>query len=329
MSQAAKDREKRRQLYAIAIVAIIALLGINVWLMMSNKGKTEVIEQQEVQLDKADELRQQLEEEYQEAMAQLEAKATENDDLREVVDQQKSQLTALKKKIERNIARGVNTTSLLKEAQAQIQVLVTQKDGYIVAIDSLVNVNADLVDYIEVVKTEKVNLEETIVQKDEVITQVETAKKEVEEEKEKLATKVARGGVLAVREINVEPFRFKKNGNVAPVRRAKNVEKFNICFDVIKNELTEPGRNKFLVRIINPIGETIAVEARGSGTFSNQDDGGTSMRFTTSKSIEYGNDEPNICIEWIQEEKLANKGDYTFEVYNRGYLAGKKVLTMK
>ncbi|MGB0982754.1 MAG: hypothetical protein ACPG19_01870, partial [Saprospiraceae bacterium] len=322
-------KERRRQIYAIAIVAIIALLGINVWLMMSNKSKADVIVQQEKQLDLADSLRSQLDEEYQLAMQQLDAKAAENGQLQEIVDEQKEQLRAMKKKIERNISKGATTTSMLKEAQSQIQTLVTQKETYIAKIEELTAEKADLTEYTEVLKTEKSNLEVTILEKEDEIAEVVTQKAKVEEEKENLSKKVSRGGVLSVRNMNVQALKIRRSGKEKETSRAKYVEKFNICFDVIKNELTEAGRNKFLLRIINPVGETIAVEQRGSGTFSNQEESGTSTRFTKTATFDYNNEAPNICIDWIQEEKLANKGEYTFEIYNRGYLAGSKVIKLK
>jgi hypothetical protein len=329
MSQSNKDKERRRQIYAIAIVAIIALLGINVWLMMSNKSKADVIVHQEKQLDLADSLRSELDEQYQLAMQQLDAKAAENGEMQEIVDEQKEQLKAMKKKIERNIANGAKTTSMLKEAQAQIQTMVIQKETYLTKIEQLTTEKADLTEYTEVLKTEKSNLEVAILEKEDEIEEVVTEKAKVEEEKAKLSEKVSRGGVLSVRSLDVKALKIRNSGKEKETSRARYVEKFSVCFDVIKNELTEAGRNKFLLRIINPIGETIAVEQRGSSTFSNQDEGGTQTRFTKSTTFDYSNDAPNICIDWIQEEKLANKGEYTFEIYNRGYLAGKTVLKLK
>lgn len=329
MSQSAKDKEKRRQLWAVAIVVIIALLGVNIWLLMSNRSKSEVIVQQEEQLDLADSLRQQLEEEYDLAMQELEAKAQENEQLREIVEQQKEKLRAMKSQIARNIKRGENTTSLLKEAKAQIAVLVEQKNSYLGTIDSLQRVNADLAQYTEVLKTEKTNLEQVVTQKDEQITEVVKEKQKVEEEKADLAQKVARGSVLMVRNMSVRPMKLRRSGKEVETNRARRVEQFEVCFDVIQNELTQPGRNKFLLRIITPLGETIAIEQKGSGTFSNQEEGGSQMRFTTSTTFEYSNDAPKLCIDWLQDTQLNSGGEYTFEVYNRGYLAGKEVVVLK
>jgi peptidoglycan hydrolase CwlO-like protein len=329
MSQAAKDRERRRQLYAIAIVAIIALLGINIYLLMGNKSKEQVIVQQEKQLDKADELRKKLNEEYQAALADLDAKAQENEELREIVAQQKEKLKQMYKKIDRNISRGVKNESLLKQAQAQIASLKVKGEDYVATIDSLTAKNVDLQKYSQVLEEEKDELSEVIVAKEEAIALKEEEVKQVEEEKSQLKTKVARGAVLSVRNIEIVPLKIRRNGKEKKTGYARRVEKFNVCFDVIKNELTEAGRNKFHLRILTPTGETIAVEQRGSGTTINQDNDGTEMRYTTVKSFEYDNGEPNLCMDWIQEEKLGNKGEYIFEIYNKGYLAGKKTVKLK
>lgn len=336
MSQAVKDKERRKQMNAIAIVAIIALLGINIYMFMSSRSKDQTIVQQAAEIDKADELNKTLEAEYQAAMQELDAKQAENEEMAEIIAQQKENLAAMKKKIERNISKGVTTESSLKEALSQIGQLKEQKIVYLQQIDDLKAENANLTEATVMLKAEKESLVETIQVKEKVIStvesekaKVESAKAKVEEENKDLSNKVARAGVLNVRNMDVKPMRLRNSGKEKDTDYAKRVEQFVVCFDVIQNDLTEPGRNKFLLRIIDPLGTTIAVESKGSGTFSSQSDAGTQMRFTTSKSFEYNNDAPNVCIDWLQEQKLTNKGDYTFEIYNKGYLAGKKVVTLK
>ena len=335
MSQAAKDREKRKQLYAIAIVAIIALLGINIYLFMGNQSKDNVIVQQQEEINKADSLNRELEADYQAAMQELEAKAVENEEMREIIDQQKQNLTAMRNKIKRNIDRGVKSEAALQEANDQIASLITQKDTYLDQIEELQSDNADLTMAKQQLESEKVSLVETIKVKEEAITdvenqkaQVESQKAKIEAQKKELEDQVNRGAVLNIHNIKVAAVRFRNNGNEKAVTKAKQVEKFNICFDVHKNELTKPGVNKFYLRIIEPLGTTIFIERSGSGQFVNKDNGGDA-RYTVSQSFNYKNDAPNICIPWIQEDELANGGEYTFELYNRGYLAGKTTMTLK
>ncbi len=335
MSQAAKDREKRKQLYAIAIVAIIALLGINIYLFMGSQSKSKVIVQQQVEINKADSLNRELESDYQAAMQELEAKAVENEEMREIIDQQKQNLTAMRNKIKRNIDRGVKSDSALKEANGQIASLISQKNTYLEQIEDLQADNADLTLAKQQLETEKITLVETIKVKEETITdvenqkaQVESQKAKIEAQKKKLEDKVNRGGVLNVHNIKVKAVKFRSSGSEKVVNKAKQVEKFNVCFDVHQNELTKGGANKFHLRIIEPLGTTIAVESSGSGTFINKSDGGNA-RYTISQSFNYENDAPNICIDWIQNNKLSSGGEFTFELYNRGYLAGTTKLMLK
>lgn len=328
MSQAAKDREKRKQLYAIAIVAIIALLGINIYLFMSSQNKSKVIVQQQEEINKADSLNRELEADYQAAMQELEAKAVENEEMREIIEQQKQNLTAMKNKIKRNIDRGVKSEAALKEANDQIAMLISKKDTYLEQIEALQADNADLTMAKQQLESEKVTLVETIKVKEETISDVETQKAKVEDKNKELEGKVDRGGVLTVHNIKAKALRFRRNGNEKEVTRAKDVEKFNICFDVHQNELTKAGTNKFLLRIIEPTGTTIAVESSGSGEFVNKSDGGNA-RYTIAHSFDYDNGSPNICMDWIQNNKLTSGGDYIFELYNRGYLAGKTKITLK
>jgi hypothetical protein len=335
MSQAERDQEKRRQLYAIAIVAIIALLGINIYLFMSGRSKDEVIVQQQEEINKADSLNKELEADYQAAMQELEAKAVENEEMREVIEQQKQNLTAMRDKIKGNIDKGVKSESALKEAKQQIALLTSQKVTYLQQIEQLQADNADLSAAKIQLESEKVSLVETIKVKDETIAGVESAKAKVETDKAKveeqnkeLENKVDRGGVLTVHNIKAQALRFRNSGAEKEVSRAKQVEKFKVCFDVHQNDLTKPGANKFHLRIIDPIGQTISVESSGSGTFVNKTSGGDA-KFTVSKSFDYKNDSPNICMEWIQNNVLNSGGEYTFELYNRGYLSGTTKIELK
>ena len=328
MSQAAKDREKRKQLYAIAIVAIIALLGINIYLFMGSQNKSKVIVKQQEEINKADSLNRELEADYQAAMQELEAKAVENEEMREIIDQQKQNLTAMRNKIKRNIDRGVKSEAALKEANDQIALLITQKDTYLEQIENLQSDNADLTMAKQQLEDEKVTLVETIKVKEETITDVETQKAAVEEQKKKLEDKVDRGGALTVHNIKAKAIRFRRNGNEKEVTKAKDVEKFNICFDVHQNELTKAGANKFHLKVIDPLGTTIFVESSGSGEFIDKSNNNAS-RYTVAHSFNYDNGTPNICMDWIQENKLTSGGEFIFELYNRGYLAGKTKVNLK
>lgn len=325
----AKEKEKRRQLLAISIVVIIALLGINAYLLSVKSSQGDVIEKQEMQLGMADSLQIELNREYNAALEELELKKGENEELNNIIEDQKAELKKLKMKIERSIKNGNSTKASLEDARRQIQQLIAQRDRYVSEVDSLVGRTRALETEKEALTQEKTTLQSEIAKEKEISATIESEKQRVEAEKEQLSKKVNRGAVLNVREMAVQSLIVKKNGEEKETKAAKRTDRLRVCFSVIENPLTPSGNNKFLLRLITPIGETIALDAKGSGTFSNQTEGGSETRFTTSQEFEYDTGVPtNLCIDWDQDIQL-NKGEYTAEVYNKGYLVGTKKFVLK
>ena len=100
-----------------------------------------------------------------------------------------------------------------------------------------------------------------------------------------------------------------------------------VCFLTETNMVTQPGNKKFYIRIINPTGETVAVEDAGSGVLTNKLDN-SQVRYTTSGDVNYKNEDTNACIDWTLPEKLV-KGDYKIEMYNNGFQVGKGQFKLK
>ena len=100
-----------------------------------------------------------------------------------------------------------------------------------------------------------------------------------------------------------------------------------VCFLTETNMVTTSGQKKFYIRIINPQGETIAIEDQGSGVLTNKLDN-SQVRYTTSGNVTYNNEDTNACIDWTLAEKLV-KGDYKIEMYNNGFPVGKGSFLLK
>jgi len=65
----------------------------------------------------------------------------------------------------------------------------------------------------------------------------------------------------------------------------------------------------------------------GSGTIrdeSNKEE----MRFTKAESIDYQNESGNICMNWEPSTGF-DKGLYSVEIFNKGYIAGRGEFRLK
>lgn len=323
---------KREQLVAIGVILILVLLGVNAYLMYANKQKGDALEQAVETNANLETAKEELDKEYNLALEQLEAKKGENEQLNDIIEQQKTELKAQKLKIDRMIRQGKNTSGELTEARKQIQDLIAQKESYLARIDEL-NADKKLLEEENVVlSSKKVELESTLTEVKETAAKTEAELKEEKEklakEKEKLSSKVARGSVLNSRNIIVTAYKTRRSGKDVDTKSANKAQKLTICFDLDENAITPSGSNKVLVRIMTPLGETLYVEGQGSGEFANQTAGGAATRFTTSKEFNYNNKSTNLCIDWDIQTSLA-KGNYTAEIYNKGYKVGSTTFLLK
>ncbi len=323
---------KREQLIAISVIIILSLLGVIGYLLVANNQKSETIVQTEDALSELETIKAELDKEYALAMEQLEAKKGENEQLNDIIDQQKEELKAQKAKMDRMISQGKNSSGELAKARQQIQELINQRNSYLARIDEL---NADK----KLLEEENVSLTSAKVELETTLTDVQTKaaeteatltkeKEELVTEKTKLSETVAKGSVLKSRNITVVPYKLKRSGKAAETNSADKTEQLTICFEIDENAITPSGTNKVLIRILTPLGETLYVESQGSGEFANQSAGGGASRFTTSKGFSYDNKATNLCVDWSVQTPLT-KGTYTTEIYNKGYKIGTKTFVLK
>ena len=147
-------------------------------------------------------------------------------------------------------------------------------------------------------------------------------KEQLAKTNEALSTKVDMANAIKINYMEVKGFDVKDDGKLKDKSKAKDIEMLRICFTTETNMVTAAGQKKFYVRIINPQGETVAQEDKGSGVLTNKLDN-TQIRYTTSGDIDYNNKDTNACIDWTLAQKLT-KGAYGCELYNNGFMVGKR-----
>ena len=93
------------------------------------------------------------------------------------------------------------------------------------------------------------------------------------------------------------------------------------------NEVVKPGIEQFFVRVVNPNGETLAIEDLGSGVIQHAITG-EDVRYTQFAETEYNNEEQELCLLWAPSLAF-QAGKYDVEVYNKGFLCGKSSFALK
>ena len=328
-STSGSDNSKQR-LIAIAAVIIVALLGINAFLLFNKFKQDRVNTELSANLTEAEQLKAELEQQYYEALSELEEMRGSNEELNALIEEQKGKLEEQKNKIDGMLTDSRN----LAAARREIKNLSAQVEQYIAEINQLRSENEEL-SSANASLTETNTMLSTDLDSARFVNQeLSTAKASLMTEKEELSksnkflsTKVTRASVISLGEIEANGLKSKKTGKAVKKKYAKNIDQLQVCFKTTVNDVADHGTETFYLRVINPLGETLAVEDLCSGTF-NMTSTGEEVRFTQAKEVEYNGEAGNYCMIWSPNQPFS-KGTYEVEVYNKGYLAGTTTLTLK
>ena len=303
-------------------IGFLMLVGI-AWLTYKGMETTRALEQKVAELQEAEKLRIELENQYNEAITELDALKSDNEQINALIDQQKAELMSQKN----DIATLMRDKRQYDSARAEIRNLKERLAGYVAEIEQLQAESEMLAQENTMLKDERDQLNQTLQAKlgeNEELTQ---AKAQLVNEKEDLAKSVEIGSVVQVKGVKVTPQKVRKSGKTADQKAAKKTDQLKVCFTTIVNELAKPGTEKFFIRIINPRGETLAIDDLGSGVIKDSRTG-EEVRFTQVAEYDYMNDETQLCFNWKPETSF-DSGNYEVEIYNKGYLAGKGNFSLK
>lgn len=313
----------KQRIIAIASVVIVALL-IVVTILLFNKFKLgKQVAQQEIELSEAEQLAQQLEEQYNQAIDELENMRGENEELNALIEQQQAELADQKAQIDKLIRNKRN----LNKARAEIKKLNAQIEQYIAEVETLRAENEQLKQEKEMLSSDLEMQRQTNQQLNEEQAKLISEKEQLSSRAEKLSETVTYASVIRVQDVETTGYMLKSKGKRSKKKAAKNVDQLEICFKTTVNEVAKPGQEVYYIRIINPLGETLAIDEMGSGVLTNRSNG-EKIRYTTTKEFDYSQDQDMLCVKWEPQTPF-QPGNYTVEIYNKGYLAGTGSFTLK
>ncbi|MCU0348260.1 MAG: hypothetical protein MUC59_15065 [Saprospiraceae bacterium] len=309
---------------AIAAVIGVILLGVIGYLAYQNSKTSQQLETTMTDLDETQKLKAELETQYNQALTDLEAQKTTNQELNAVIDQQKAELEQQKNKI----SGLLKNKGSLDKARIEIDNLKSQTSQYLAQIDKLKSENEALAGENATLASEKDQLAANLQSKAAENEELSTTKAKLVSEKDALAEKVTVASAIKMKSVSVVGQKVKGSGKVKDENSAKSVDQIKVCFTTVENEVVKAGSEKFYVRIINPLGETLAIEDMGSGMLTNKKTG-EEIRFTKMEEIDYANNEAQSCVVWAPTNASFTKGEYKVEVYNKGFQVGASKLTLK
>lgn len=315
---------------AMAIIAIILLLATTAYFWNQSRVLKKDVVKYDTEISQMTETQVKLEQDYEQAVNSLEELKGDNQELNQIIDQQKAELKVQKNKI----AANLTTSKDYKAAKAEIEKLKAQAEKFIQEINDLKSQNLVLTEANQQLQTDKSMLSEqlstttsekmTVSREKDSLSQ---AKQRLEKEKQKLFVKANKASAIMLDKMEVKGYVIKKNGKQSTESDADDLQMLKICFNMLKNEITDPGQELFYIRLIGPDGNTLYDEKAGSGTMTKSSDD-TKMNYTKKYLVDYNGQAENICLVWNKEIPLT-KGKYKVELYNKGYLSGTTEFKLK
>lgn len=315
---------------ALVIILLVGLFGLNVYQFVNNSNLQKDNLSKENELVQLEDAKAKLDKEYQQAVSDLNDMKTNNEELNKVIDAQKEDLRIQKEKV----------TGLLKDsknlaiARKEMESMRIKTQEYITEINRLKSENASLSSTNSALLSDKENLTKDLQTKSaenqqlsEAKSSLSSEKESLSKEKDQLSRKVNRATSIPVQKINADAYQNREGKKPKSVSRANETDFVEVCFKTSVNKNAEAGSEKFYVRIINPTGETQAIESEGSGIIRN-DANGETIKYSTVAIAAYAHDEKEICCKFKNPGGFS-AGVYQIEVFNKGYLAGTSTLKLK
>lgn len=301
--QNAENKAKQRRNLLIGIVAIlVALNGFLGYLYFDQK---ETAEEKQKALITTKQLKKDLQQEVEKYQSSVKDMKGQNARLDSIIDDRKQQIKQKADRIRELLNQRKVRIKKYREARQEIEQLRYYTEKYQNQIDSLVRVNKQL-------RAENQNLESEV-------RETRKEKSSLKEDKARLENKVAIGSRLKLKEAKVIGVKIKNDGDKKETDNVNRIDQLKACFNFQKNEIADAGKRRILIRIINPSGETLYIESRGSGEFQFRND---TALYTYSDQVEYKNEDKLHCTYWSKGSEFS-KGKYTMKLYTNGYMVGE------
>lgn len=323
----APQKNRTPLLAGIIAVLLIALVGLGIG--YANRGNDNA--QLATDLVEMEQFKATAEKQYYESLAELEEMRGSNEELNALIDQQKEDLRTQKEKIS-SLTRDSRN---LVTARRELAELRTQTAAYLVQLEEMRLANAELTENNQRLSSERDLLSSDLQVSRQQNESLNTERAVLVSEREELAStnqelnrKVGIASVLKTNNITIVGQKVRSNGKFAERNNANYVDRLYVCFNSLDNAVAKAGNETFQLRIINPAGETIQIDAEGSGVLTMADTG-EQVPYTKAVSFDFDGSAASHCTDWSVESQQYSEGTYTAQLYNKGYFVGEGMVTLK
>ena len=245
--------KSKNNLAAWAIIAIIALIGLNGYQWFTNSQLKSQNIRQSTELVELEKVQAELDQDYNNALESLEDMRSDNKELNNLIESQKKELKSQKDKINNLIW----TKRELNKAKTEIANMNTQVAQYVAEVTKLREENELLRASNTQLTAENATLSEQYQNEQRARVEIEEARAVLAAEKERLAktneeldVKVDMANAIKINFMKVQGYQQKKDGKLKKKKKAKDIDVIEVCFTTETNMVTPAGPKEFQIRLI-------------------------------------------------------------------------------
>jgi DNA repair ATPase RecN len=256
----------------------------------------------EVELKDTSSEKANLENEFNDMLAQYDALKTDNKQISGQLEQEKTKIKEMLDEI-----KGLKSSNYYQISQykKELGTLREIMRSYIVQIDSLNTRNKLLVEENKQVKTD--------------FQKVKSEKENLQVKTDDLSQKV--DVASALRAINISPLPVNEKGK--EVTKAKKVIRIKVCFTLTENAIAKTGNRIVYLRIARPDKEILP---NTEGGMFNYD--GNQILYSAKREIDYQSKDVEMCVYWANTGNLT-EGVYTVDLFSEEKQIGTATFALK
>lgn len=276
-------------LYGILGILALIIIGLSCWLI-SLKGDLNTLETEKEQ-QRAD------------FQAEVDSLVRVHNELKANYGELSSQLAEKDSIImadAEEIKRLLDTQWDYNRIKKKVSELQAISQGYIRQLDSLYVVNEQLVAENERIREE--------------VQEERKQNRNLQRQKEELASKVNMAAVLRIYNLSADAVRFKGGSQETETDKAGRTERVRVTFTIGQNDLIEAGTKTFYMRIADPSKSIISKGMGDEYAFMYQ---GEMLQYTEKIQVNYDNREKDVRAYYVKPSgKEMQPGYYFVDVYD-------------
>jgi len=277
----------------LAIVFVVAIIGLGVFSLQQHQEMQEMVEQLEFE-------KEALQDEYEDLAIQFDGYQQmdiRNDSLQDQLAKEQQRVRDLLEELRITKVTNARRIAELKKELATVRSVMVQ---YVHQIDSLNSTNKRL-------KAENQKYR----QQNQEITQANT---ELTEQNTQLTRVVTRAAMLEVDDFEMIPL----NKRDRKTSQFNSIQKLQFNYTIHKNVTCETGEKIVYLVLRRPDGEVMQKTFNANQTFTYE---GQQVLYSIRQSVEYAGENISPTMYWKVEEIL-QKGNYSAEFFIDGNLCG-------